>query len=65
MEKQERQIVVSDSRIRVSGDFGGGYTMSFRATPEGKRQAVLQAMIYMPGARVIGLTADEQQAMGL
>ncbi len=38
---------------------------TLRTTPEGKRQAVLQAMIYMPGARVIGLTADEQKAIGL
>ncbi len=26
MEKQERQIILAGNQIRVSGDFGGGYT---------------------------------------
>ncbi|TVM04043.1 MAG: hypothetical protein CV087_02305 [Candidatus Brocadia sp. WS118] len=67
MEKQERQIILSDNRIKVSGDFGGGYTtwLPGRDKMRERLDAITRAMIYMPGARMIGITEDERKALGL
>lgn len=66
VEKQERQIILSDNRIKVSGDFGGGYTawLPGRDKPQDRLDAITKAIIYMPGAKIIGMTEDERKALG-
>ena len=66
MEKQERQIILADDRIRVSGDFGGGYTawLPGRDEKQARLDAIARAMIYMPGAKIIGMTEDERLSLG-
>lgn len=67
MEKQERQIILSDNRIKVSGDFGGGYTawLPGRDKKQDRLDAITKALIYMPGAKIIGMTEDERISLGL
>ncbi len=67
MEKQERQIILADNRIRVSGDFGGGYTawLPGRDDKQARLDAIAKAMIYMPGAKIIGITEDERKSLSL
>jgi len=67
MEKQERQIILSDNRIRVSGDFGGGYTawLPGRDKMQERLDAITKAIIYMPGAKIVGITEDERKALGM
>jgi hypothetical protein len=59
----ERQIIVSDNSLRVSGDFGGGYTTPIR--PETRRDEILRAMVYLSNAKLIGVTADERRELGI
>jgi hypothetical protein len=59
----EREIVVSDRSIRVQGDFGGGYTAPF--TPDNRRAAILRAIVYLPRAKLIGVSADERRELGI
>ena len=67
MEKQERQIILSDNRIKVSGDFGGGYTawLPGRDKKQERLDAITKAIIYMPGAKIIGMTDEERKALGM
>ncbi|MBF8276820.1 MAG: hypothetical protein HW390_1893 [Candidatus Brocadiaceae bacterium] len=67
MKKQERQIILADNRIRVSGDFGGGYTawLPGRDDRQARLDAIAKALIYAPGAKIIGMTEDERKSLGL
>ncbi len=67
MEKQERQIILAGNQIRVSGDFGGGYTawLPGRDDKQARLDAIAKAMIYMPGAKIIGITEDERKSLSL
>ena len=67
MEKQERQKNLADNRIRVSGDFGGGYTawLPGRDDKQARLDVIARAMIYMPGAKIIGITEDERKSLGV
>lgn len=67
MEKQERQIILSDNLIRVSGDFGDGYTVRLpgRDKMQERLDSITMAMIYMSGAKIIGITEDERKALDI
>lgn len=53
-----RLVIAGDRSLRVQGDFGGGYTEYFGDDPEKRRRAIVRALIYMPGAKLIDSETD-------
>jgi len=55
----ERLIIVGPRSLRVQGDFGRGHSKRFGPDPKDRQDAILQAIFDLPGARIIGLAAEE------
>jgi|GEM_PF-2252294 len=59
----KRLVIAGDCSIRVQGDFGGGYTQSIPPNdPQARTRAIIRAVIYMPGAKLIDCEAGDALA---
>lgn len=62
----ERLIILSDTRIKVQGDFGGGYegNLPSRDNKQARFDVIARALMYLPGAKLVNATEEERQHFG-